>query len=111
LLLLSFAFYLEQTADFLNCSINLIKPVAALFEHRRKFDGAESRGVRSSENHVANDRREAKSGSVLNYRITVLKLGVRVIRCVIDLRWTQCERRCKEKPALRWAVQRGLVRV
>jgi hypothetical protein len=51
LLLLSFAFYFEQTADFRNYSINLIKPVAALFQHGRKFDGAEGGGVRSSENH------------------------------------------------------------
>jgi hypothetical protein len=51
LLLLSFAFYFEQTADFRNYSINLIKPVAALFQHRRKFDVAEGGGVSSSENH------------------------------------------------------------
>jgi hypothetical protein len=51
LLLHSLAFYREQTADFRNCPINLIKPVATLFEHRRKFDGAEGRRVRSSENH------------------------------------------------------------
>ena len=74
--MLPFLFSSEQDADFRDCSINIIEPVAALFERRRKFGGKEGRAVRSS-NHVANNRREAKSGAVLNYRITFLKFGVR----------------------------------
>ena len=106
MLLLPFAFSSEQAGDFRDCSVNVIEPVAALFERRSKFGGEEGHVVRSS-NYLANNRREAKSGWVLNYRITFLKLGVRVIRCVTDLRWTQCERRCKEKPALRWVSSAG----
>jgi hypothetical protein len=67
LLLLPVAFSSEQAADFRDCSINIIEQVAALFERRSKFGGKEGRVVCSS-NHVANNRREAKSGAVLNYR-------------------------------------------
>jgi hypothetical protein len=67
-LLLSVPFSSVQFADFCNCLIDLVKPFAALFEHRRKFGGDEGRVVRSFKNHAAKDRCETSWGAVLGYQ-------------------------------------------